>query len=139
MKTPPVIGSANIVHAFETAAAFAATNAQSVSGNTTVIAHSLGNVLVSSAVQDHGFRPARYFMFNAAVPAEAFDASAWDEGGEATLIGGSRNRNLNLFSSIPQWPRHQVDSWNGWRHGDMKDIAIQFVFPAFEAMKGECR
>jgi hypothetical protein len=36
-------------------------------------------MVVSSAIQDHGFRPARYFMFNAAVPAEAFDASAWDD------------------------------------------------------------
>lgn len=59
-------------------------------------------------------------------------------GGEATLIGASRNRNLNQFSSIPQWPRLQGSSWNGWRHGDVKDIAIQFVFPAFEALKGEC-
>ncbi len=65
--------------AFETAAAFAATNAQSISGTTTVLAHSLGNMVVSSAIQDHGFRPARYFMLNAAVPEEAYNASAWDD------------------------------------------------------------
>lgn len=69
---------ANVVHAFETAAAFAATNAQSVSGSTTVIAHSLGNMVVCSAIQDHGFRPDRFFMLNAAVPVEAFDATQWN-------------------------------------------------------------
>ena len=68
----------NVVHAFETASAFAATNAQSVSGSTTVIAHSLGNMVVSSAIQDHGFSPARYFMLNAAVPIEAFDPAQWN-------------------------------------------------------------
>lgn len=40
---------------------------------TTHIAYSLGNMVVSSAIQDHGLRPARYFMLNAAIPAEAFD------------------------------------------------------------------
>ena len=43
-----------------------------------ILAHSLGNMVVSSAIQDHGFRPDRFFMFNAAVPAEAFDATQWD-------------------------------------------------------------
>ena len=67
----------NVVHAFESAPAF--TNQfSSLSGETTVLAHSLGNMVVCSAIQDHGFRPDRYFMLNAAVPAEAFDATQWN-------------------------------------------------------------
>ena len=44
----------------------------------TRLAHSLGNMVVCSAIQDHGFRPDRYFMLNAAVPVEAFDATQWN-------------------------------------------------------------
>ncbi len=68
----------DVEKAFGTAAALA-TAMQSLTGDITVLAHSLGNMVVSSAIQDHGFRPARYFMFNAAVPVEAFDESAWDD------------------------------------------------------------
>ena len=67
----------NVVHAFETAPAFAS-RFSSLVGETTVLAHSLGNMVVSSAIQDHGFRPDRFFMLNAAVPAEAFDATQWN-------------------------------------------------------------
>ena len=67
----------NVVHAFETASEFAS-QLSGLSGDTTVLAHSLGNMVVCSAIQDHGFRPAKYFMLNAAVPAEAFDATQWN-------------------------------------------------------------
>ena len=68
----------NVVHAFETAASFASAFS-GIAANSTILAHSLGNMVVSSAIQDHGFRPTRYFMLNAAVPAEAYDPSAWDD------------------------------------------------------------
>ncbi len=37
------------------------------------MAHSLGNMVVSSMIQDRGLVPARYLMCNSAVPAEAYD------------------------------------------------------------------
>ena len=37
-----------------------------------IMAHSLGNMITSSAVQDHGLNPDKYFMVNAAVPVEAY-------------------------------------------------------------------
>ena len=40
------------------------------------VAHSLGNMLVSAAAQDWGMQYERYFMLNAAVPVEAYDATA---------------------------------------------------------------
>ena len=42
----------------------------------TVLAHSLGNMVVSSAIQDHGSHFDAYFMLNSAVPSEAYDADA---------------------------------------------------------------
>lgn len=41
-----------------------------------MIAHSLGNMLVSAAAQDKGLAYERYFMLNAAVPVEAYDTSS---------------------------------------------------------------
>ena len=40
------------------------------------VAHSLGNMVVSAAAQDWGMQYERYFMLNAAVPVEAYDATA---------------------------------------------------------------
>ncbi len=37
-----------------------------------IMAHSLGNMITSSAIQDHGLNPDKYFMVNAAVPVEAY-------------------------------------------------------------------
>ena len=42
----------------------------------TILAHSLGNMLVSAAIQDWQMPCARYFMLNAAVAAEAYDTSS---------------------------------------------------------------
>jgi probable HAF family extracellular repeat protein len=46
---------------------------RSLGTNVTVAAHSLGNVVVGSAIQDWGASPANYFMIDAAVPLEAYD------------------------------------------------------------------
>ena len=44
--------------------------------NTTAVAHSLGNVLVSSLINDHGVKFGNYIMLNPAVPCEAYDGRA---------------------------------------------------------------
>ncbi|MGC6454937.1 MAG: hypothetical protein ACON46_00240, partial [Coraliomargaritaceae bacterium] len=43
--------------------------------NLTIAAHSLGNMVVSNAIENHSFSPARFCMLNAAVPIEAFTAT----------------------------------------------------------------
>jgi len=68
----------NVVNAFLTAPAFA-TAFSARDDETAVLAHSLGNMVVCSAIQDQGFRPAVYCMLNAAVPAEAVDTNAWSD------------------------------------------------------------
>ena len=62
----------NVEHAFATAPALA-TLLNVLPGDKYILAHSLGNMLVLSAIQDHGLRYAKYFMLNAAVPVEAYD------------------------------------------------------------------
>ncbi len=76
---------ANAVHAFETAQSLATNINENVfkprdhAVTNVVIAHSLGNILVSSAIKDHGLRYDRYYMLDAAAAMEAYDASAWDD------------------------------------------------------------
>jgi hypothetical protein len=48
-----------------------------LTGFRVVLAHSLGNMVVSSAIADHGMAANKYFMLNAAVAAEAFDVAQW--------------------------------------------------------------
>jgi probable HAF family extracellular repeat protein len=62
----------NVDNAFATASSFAA-RLRHLGHNVTVAAHSLGNVVVGSAIQDWGATPANYFMIDAAVPMEAYD------------------------------------------------------------------
>ena len=69
----------NVEHAFDTAWQFA----QDFNGNLhlpgrkIVLAHSLGNVLASSAAKDFDLQYGRYYMLNAAVPMEAYDSNAF--------------------------------------------------------------
>ena len=62
----------NVEHAFESAPALSNIVAQ-LPGEKVIAAHSLGNMLVSSAIADHGMQVSAYFMLNAAVPMEAYD------------------------------------------------------------------
>jgi len=55
-----------------------------LSGEKIMMAHSLGNMVVSSAIADHGMGVHKYFMLNAAVPAEAYDPSLWSDSPDAS-------------------------------------------------------
>ncbi len=48
-------------------------------GEKVIMAHSLGNMVVSSAIQDHGMNVSKYFMLNAALPAEALNPTLFDD------------------------------------------------------------
>ena len=65
---------ANVMHAFASAPALAAQVAALPGTNKVLLAHSLGNMLVSSAIKDCGLSDySKYYMLNAAVPMEAYD------------------------------------------------------------------
>lgn len=71
-KTPDYYS--NVEHAFATALPLK--NALDNLGNDRVIAaHSLGNVVVSSAIKDHGLSVSTYLMLNAAVAGEAYNGN----------------------------------------------------------------
>jgi hypothetical protein len=62
----------NVMNAFNTAAALSNAVSQ-LPGKKIISAHSLGNMVVSSAIHDHGLAVEKYFMFNAAVASETLD------------------------------------------------------------------
>jgi hypothetical protein len=68
---------ADVINAFNVASNFA-TEVSQLGGEKYVIAHSLGNMVISSAIKDYGLNPARYFMIDAAVAMEAYRASSTD-------------------------------------------------------------
>ena len=68
--TPNFYG--NVQNAFATASALK-TEMDGMSGPKWFIAHSLGNMLVSAAIQDCGMQYEKFFLLNAAVAMEAFD------------------------------------------------------------------
>lgn len=52
----------------------------------TVAAHSMGNILVGSAMHDWGARPKNYLMLNSAAAKECYDGSEADDAGQATRM-----------------------------------------------------
>ena len=68
---------ANVMHAFATASNLVDTVASLPGTNKVMLAHSLGNMLTSSAAVDYGLEYKRYYMLNAAVPMEAYDVASF--------------------------------------------------------------
>jgi hypothetical protein len=67
----------NVKNAFMTAPALVQA-CRDLPGEKIMLAHSLGNMLVSSAAKDHGLDYSKYYMLNAAVPMEAYDENAYN-------------------------------------------------------------
>lgn len=65
----------NVRHALDTALNFSAV-ANTLPGNKVVLAHSLGNMLVSESAKAYLLEYSKYYMINAAVPMEAYDVNA---------------------------------------------------------------
>ena len=85
----------NASNAFEVAAQLV-TTITNIPGEKVMMAHSLGNMVVSSMIQDHGLQVSKYLMCNSAVPAEAYDMS------------------MSLRTSKlvhPEWEKYPTNSW----------------------------
>ncbi len=76
----------NVYNAFLTAPYLASRVNQFGTGEKIVMAHSLGNMLVSSAIQDHGMNVSKYFMLNSAVPSEAYNPDCFDDSPDNPLV-----------------------------------------------------
>ncbi|BET65273.1 hypothetical protein ASA1KI_01910 [Opitutales bacterium ASA1] len=61
-----------VFHAFQTGDALAGALSFTGNADVTIAGHSLGNMVVSHAIQAGGLSPARYYMINAATPIEAY-------------------------------------------------------------------
>jgi hypothetical protein len=91
---------ANVFHAFQTAPSLASRCA-SLPGTKVLIAHSLGNILVASAIKDCGLTGySKYYMLNAAVAMEAYDSTAF-----TTAMDDSE------WENVPQ--QYWASNWSG--------------------------
>jgi Bacterial TSP3 repeat len=83
----------NVEHAFETAPLLVASVSR-LPGQKFIAAHSLGNIVVSSAVKDYGLVVSTYFMLNAAVAMEAYSGNI-----------------LEMAMRHPQWQGYSNHLW----------------------------
>lgn len=51
--------------------------------------------------------------------------------GGAALFSADERENLNEHARSARWPRNGNQNWPGWRHSDMKSVALPFVKSAF--------
>ncbi len=115
--TPNFYG--NVQNAFATASAFK-TAMDGVSGPKWFIAHSLGNMLVSAAIQDCGMQYEKFFLLNAAVAMEAFDptdgitqASHDNMTPQAWTNYTDRVRATHWYNLFPEGDGRRLLTWKG--------------------------
>ena len=92
----------NVRNAFLTAPALASAVANLPGAHKVVIAHSLGNMVVSSAIVDCGMSVEKYFAIDAAVAMEAYDGSIKDLG----IV------NPNADYPFQGWPNYDQRLWS---------------------------
>ncbi len=83
----------NVENALNSASIVADIINNSLIGDITIAAHSLGNMVLGQAIQQYGLAPNYYFMLNPAVPTEAYNASQLAETGDPK----------QNFMTIPDW------------------------------------
>lgn len=86
-------------------------------GEVVLIAHSLGNVVAGEAVARGGCRPDKYYMVNAAVPAEAYSADLADPSQAFHMTDvqwRGYERRLHASSWHGLFPQHDYRSRFGW-------------------------
>ena len=104
------------------------------------MAHSLGNMVVSSMIQDHGLTVSKYLMCNSAVPAEAYDPDPslrvpqlvhpdWEEYPTNTWTASYHS----LFDGFPDDDRRHL-GWPG-RFADVAQYAVNFYSTGDEVLE----
>jgi pimeloyl-ACP methyl ester carboxylesterase len=99
----------DVVSAFETAPHLKNYASRLFGQKVIVMAHSLGNMVVSSAIADHGMGVHKYFMLNAAVASEAFDANLWNDSPSNVLVHEDWRDYTNVCWST-KWHMFFVDN-----------------------------
>ena len=119
----------NASNAFVVASRIASTM-NDIPGEKVFMAHSLGNMVVSSMIQDYGLQVSKYLMCNSAVPAEAYDTTLsptnvlvhkdWSEYPRKAFA----NEWYRLFEEDVEDDR-QLLTWGG-RFADVVNVAVNF-------------
>ena len=119
----------NASNAFAVASVIAA-DINAMSGDKVIMAHSLGNMVVSSMIQDHGLQVEKYMMCDSAVPAEAYDTTLsptnlvvhpeWDEYPRRSFA----NEWYRLFLDNASDDRRKL-TWEG-RFPMVRNVAVNF-------------
>ena len=119
----------NASNAFAVASVIA-TDINAMSGDKVIMAHSLGNMVVSSMIQDHGLQVEKYMMCDSAVPAEAYDTTLsptnlvvhpeWDEYPRRSFA----NEWYRLFLDDSADDRRKL-TWEG-RFPMIRNVAVNF-------------
>ena len=100
----------NVHNAFKSSSALSEVVNGLTGGEKVIAGHSLGNMLISSAICDHDLGVAQYFMINAAVPREAYAVSHVETDRDKVRNEAWENYATRL------WPS---DYWNlGFAQGD---------------------
>ena len=126
-------------NAFFTASVLAPQLAQ-LPGTKVLMAHSLGNMVCSSMVQDYGLVPSSYLMCNSAVPSEAFETTRsqvcpqlihpqWSDYHPRTWASNWHAR----FAEFPNDDRRKL-GWPG-RFSNVAQYAVNFYSTGDEALE----
>lgn len=149
----------NVMNAFNSASACKAVISSLPGQTKCVLAHSLGNMLVSSAVRDHGLSVQQFFMVNAAVARESYDGSIHDEqmtpeewrifnpgyfsaNWHQLFPANDGRRNLawnNRFGNVPVAHNYYAagdEVLDNWTEGDLPPFGRQYVWASQERLKG---
>ena len=124
--TPNYYG--NVQNAFQTASALSNAMA-TVQGPKWFVAHSLGNMLVSAAIQDYGMPYEKYFMLNAAIALEAYapiDGITTESHDNMTPRSWTnyvdRVRATHWFERFPEGDGRRLLTWKGRFSGVTKIV-----------------
>lgn len=108
----------------------------------TIAAHSLGNMVVSHAIQSGGYSPSRYYMINAAVALEAYDPTSVTDTQIAVMTEDSwKNRPSVFFAAnwharfedTPTDPRNEL-AWRE-RFPNVQSKVYQFYSPGDDVVQ----
>ncbi len=114
----------NLGHAFGTAKSFRQF-LDLIPGEKTVAAHSMGNIVVGSAMHDWGARPKNYIMLNSAAAKEAYDATEAEDSTQDGLMENIAWRGYPKKLRASEWHKllppaaWPVSDWRGkltWRN-----------------------
>ncbi len=129
----------NASNAFVTASRLAP-YVNSIQGRKVVIAHSLGTMVAASAIQDYGMQVDKFFMFNSAIPSEAFDPSLANENPANNLVHDawvgypSSCWTANWHKLFPEGDARRNLTWRG-RFVNVAPVAVNFYSSGDEVLE----